>query len=501
MADEKTFLDETGLAHLWTGLKTKLEAKSDTDHAHDNATTSAAGMMSAADKTKLDGIATGANAYTHPSYTARTGVPTANATPAFGGTFQVTQPASDATGHITSMTSRTIKIPSTAATTSAAGLMSASDKTKLDGIATGANAYTHPSSGVTAGTYKSVTVNAQGHVTAGTNPTTLAGYGITDAASATHTHDAQESLHAITTAGTGAAYTATVDGITALTAGASFIMIPHTVSTTTGPTLNVNSLGAKTIRRRVSNATSSTAAGYAAAWLAASKPILVTYDGTYWIADNPKPAAADMSGTLKVANGGTGATTLTSGSYLVGNGTSAVSLKTPAEVLTDIGAAASSHSHALTDMTGTLPIENGGTGATDADQALINLGGVSRKLLWTNASPTAEFASQSISVDMNAYSDIEIVYLPYRGSRSGSHLSTGMIPSAAFAGAHAFTLNGVKFSGSDNATTATHCLRGGSLGTTYISFGKGYYESNGSVTADNGYCIPYAIYGSLSMLY
>ena len=41
--------------------------------------------------------------------------------------------------------------------------------------------YSHPTSGVTAGTYKSVTVNAQGHVTAGTNPTTLAGFGITDA--------------------------------------------------------------------------------------------------------------------------------------------------------------------------------------------------------------------------------------------------------------------------------------------------------------------------------
>lgn len=48
--------------------------------------------------------------------------------------------------------------------------------------------YTHPTSGVTAGTYKSVTVNAQGHVTAGTNPTTLSGYGITDAASKTHYH-------------------------------------------------------------------------------------------------------------------------------------------------------------------------------------------------------------------------------------------------------------------------------------------------------------------------
>ena len=46
--------------------------------------------------------------------------------------------------------------------------------------------YIHPDSGITAGTYKSVTVNAQGHVTAGSNPTTLAGYGITDAAPLDH---------------------------------------------------------------------------------------------------------------------------------------------------------------------------------------------------------------------------------------------------------------------------------------------------------------------------
>ena len=49
--------------------------------------------------------------------------------------------------------------------------------------------YTHPTSGVTAGTYKSVTVDNKGHVTAGSNPTTLAGYGITDAAAKSHTHD------------------------------------------------------------------------------------------------------------------------------------------------------------------------------------------------------------------------------------------------------------------------------------------------------------------------
>lgn len=73
----------------------------------------------------------------------------------------------------------------------------AAERTKLSGIATGANKYTHPNSGVTAGTYKSVTVNAQGHVTGGTNPTTLAGYGITDAEAkgTVNTHNTSTSAH------------------------------------------------------------------------------------------------------------------------------------------------------------------------------------------------------------------------------------------------------------------------------------------------------------------
>lgn len=41
--------------------------------------------------------------------------------------------------------------------------------------------FNHANSGATAGTYRSVTVNARGHVIEGTNPTTLSGYGITDA--------------------------------------------------------------------------------------------------------------------------------------------------------------------------------------------------------------------------------------------------------------------------------------------------------------------------------
>ena len=55
-----------------------------------------------------------------------------------------------------------------AATTSAAGLMSANDKAKLEGIASGANKYTHPGyTAKTSGLYK-VTVDAQGHVSAAT---------------------------------------------------------------------------------------------------------------------------------------------------------------------------------------------------------------------------------------------------------------------------------------------------------------------------------------------
>lgn len=113
----------------------------------------------------------------------------------------------------------------------------------------------------------------------------------------------------VTTAGSGSAYTATVEGITSLTAGVSFVMIPHAVSTVDNPTLNVNSLGAKYLRRRVTNATTTTTTGGSSSWLSAGKPIRVFYDGTYWIADLPKPNALDILGTVQIQNGGTGATT------------------------------------------------------------------------------------------------------------------------------------------------------------------------------------------------
>ena len=62
------------------------------------------------------------------------------------------------------------------------GISPISSSTGSSGIAT----VIHEDSGVTAGTYNSVTVNATGHVTNGTNPTTLSGYGITDALNSTN---------------------------------------------------------------------------------------------------------------------------------------------------------------------------------------------------------------------------------------------------------------------------------------------------------------------------
>lgn len=62
--------------------------------------------------------------YTHPTHTAVTGVPTGNATPAFGGTFNVNQITNNDLGHVTANTSRTITIPSTLSNgTGTAGLI------------------------------------------------------------------------------------------------------------------------------------------------------------------------------------------------------------------------------------------------------------------------------------------------------------------------------------------------------------------------------------------
>lgn len=109
----------------------------DSNTTYGVASSSSNGLMSAGDKAKLDGIAAGANKYTHPAYTAKS-----------SGLYKVTV---DGTGHVSAATAVTkaditaLGIPGqdtnttySDATTSAHGLMTAADKSKLSGIASGA---------------------------------------------------------------------------------------------------------------------------------------------------------------------------------------------------------------------------------------------------------------------------------------------------------------------------------------------------------------------------
>lgn len=124
-----------------------------TNTTYNDATQSANGLMTAADKKKLDGVAVGANNYVHPSYTAKD-----------SGLYKVTV---DASGHVSAATAvvkadiTALGIPATnttysKSTTSADGLMSKEDKTKLDGFE---QASTYASK-----TYVGQQISAAGHI-------------------------------------------------------------------------------------------------------------------------------------------------------------------------------------------------------------------------------------------------------------------------------------------------------------------------------------------------
>jgi hypothetical protein len=126
------------------------------NNTYNNATTSVAGLMSAADKTKLDGLSN----YNHP-----TGGANVNLT--VDDDHKIASIVVNSLGHVTAVTTEAIRT----ATTSLQGLMSAADKTKLDGIATGANKYTHPTHSAAELTFTNrevmgaITVDEEGHVT------------------------------------------------------------------------------------------------------------------------------------------------------------------------------------------------------------------------------------------------------------------------------------------------------------------------------------------------
>ena len=186
-----------------------------------DATTTQDGLMSSADKSKLDGVAPNANNYSHPTGDGNLHVPATSTTNngkvlkagstagslswgtlvatdvgAVPTTDVVTAPAAskilklDANSKLpASITGGADGNAATATKLQTARTLSlstdATGSASFDGSANATIAVTLASVG-TAGTYKSVTTDAKGRVTAGSNPTTLAGFGITDAAPSSH---------------------------------------------------------------------------------------------------------------------------------------------------------------------------------------------------------------------------------------------------------------------------------------------------------------------------
>lgn len=257
------FLDEHGVETLWNNTKSwfakwidvtssnntvTIDLKSGWNPEDDEnvtvldsadipvATSSAAGVMSKEDKSKLDGVATGATANVGTITEVKTTSPLSGSgtsgsvtvshsnsgvsagsygpasgsgtlEPGFGSTFNVAGYTVNTTGHVTGARERTVKMPNSTASTTTNGLMSSTDKVKLNGIAEGATANTgtieeiastgpivgsgtsgtvslsHADSGVTSGTYgdtattaltpafgdninvPGISVNTTGHVT------------------------------------------------------------------------------------------------------------------------------------------------------------------------------------------------------------------------------------------------------------------------------------------------------------------------------------------------
>lgn len=191
----------------------------------------------------------------------------------------------------------------------------------------------------------------------------------------------------------GVAYVATSKTIKELNTGTMLVAIIKTKATTKTPTLNLNNLG--DVDLRVINVNTGDGVQFRkASDLSENKAIKLLYNGTEWIAINMP------GGVLSITNGGTGAGTAALARFMLGlgNTTGAVPIAnggtnatTAARALTNLGAAAARHTHkssdiedletatqsyvsAAIDNLDTITVEKGGTGATTAQEALTNLG-------------------------------------------------------------------------------------------------------------------------------
>lgn len=105
----------------------------------------------------------------------------------------------------------------------------------------------------------------------------------------------------------GTTYTADIPGISHLYTGLEITIIPDVTSATTLPKLDVNGLGAVSIKRRITSNTLTTVQSDAENFIIKEQPIRVFYNGSVWVADMARANASDIYGSIPVEKGGTGA--------------------------------------------------------------------------------------------------------------------------------------------------------------------------------------------------
>lgn len=132
---------------------------------------------------------------------------------------------------------------------------------------------------------------------------------------------------------------------------------------------------------------------------------------------------------------------------------------------------------------------------SDAAVALANLGGVSMKSLWTNASPTSDFAAQTLdsSDSIPNLSDYEYVLVRYLYSKDYQNDDQIAVFKVGRAGYLTFT--GSASTSSGNILLSQRTI---SVSSTSVAFGAPLYKnysSTANARANNKYCIPVEIIG------